>query len=350
MKPRFIPAIVFGIFAAFGANISIAQNAPAALNLKENGVLPLEFNPANNANIRRKLLSNRTIRAMFQNVLPKWIENHCADGPIAVPKCANPRQFTINDMFADIEMAQVNLDDDNVDDLVLMFGRKTGLSFSNTEATTHLRFYKGVRYGYAPFGQIDMPNIASIYIDEYNPRQTGRDLLFLANEDEGEPKYLIEKMSLDTMRGHYTKVDRLKEAEAACKAWDGYKFIKLLSQDRDVFKKFIGPNMWVGEKSANGNSGPQRQVSTKDYDELQFSYYNGLWFKSGLEGAAIPEHFKVNVHKDNTNALLVRFQAAEIDAKSGEISHSFGPIRELEFTPNGTNGCWELYSSMAIVE
>ena len=340
MKPKLFSLFAISICAAmFSTNVFA----------KSDYQLPVKFEPAN-SQIKRKLLNSPSAQRVFSRVLPKWVENYCRDGASAVPKCRDPSQLTNRDMFEDLEIAQVNLDDDNVDDVILLFGHKTGLSTTRLEGSTHIGFFKGTRNSFNLIGHFDMPNIAAPFIDEFNPRKQYRDLVFLSIEDEGELKYLIEKMVFNQTSGKYERVDRFKEAQAACKAWDAYNFVKLISQDRDVFKKFKGPQMWVGEKSVNGDSAPLRQVSTQSYDELQFSYLNGLWYKSGQEDFEHPEFYKVNFRKNLTNTLFVRFQAAHIDAKSREPSETHGPIHELEFTPNGAYGCWELYSSTTIAE
>ena len=142
-----------------------------------------------------------------------------------------------------------------------------------------------------------------------------------------------------------------KKALAACKAFDADTFVKSVSSDKRVLKKFTPKDVYFGTLEANSETVYEVKYSPKDFS-FPYSYVGknidneDLWVDKSTLSDEYPTYAKVNISRDDTNQLKVRWQIAEYEiaekGKVGKFISTSGKIQQMEFTPNGKNNCWEL--------
>ena len=150
-----------------------------------------------------------------------------------------------------------------------------------------------------------------------------------------------------------------KNALAACKAFDAAGFVRGISTDKKTLKKFTPKEIWLGTLEANNDVTYKVQYSSKNFS-FPYSYAGknidseDLWVDKSTLKSNQPNYAKVNILRDDTNELIVRWQLAEYETGEkgvvGKFISTSGKIQQMEFTPNGKNGCWELYAVYNVKE
>ena len=142
-----------------------------------------------------------------------------------------------------------------------------------------------------------------------------------------------------------------KNALAACKAFNADAFVKSVASDKKVLKKFTPRDVYFGTLEANTDTVYEVQYSPKNFS-FPYSYVGknvdneDLWVDKTTLDDEYPTYAKVTISRDDTNQLKVRWQVAEYEivekGKVGKFISTSGKIQQMEFSPNGKNGCWEL--------
>jgi hypothetical protein len=153
--------------------------------------------------------------------------------------------------------------------------------------------------------------------------------------------------------------DEYKNALTACKSFNGVAFVKSVSSDKKVLKKFTPKSVFFGTLEANNETVYQVEYSPRDFS-FPYSYAGknvdneDLWVDKTTLDDEYPTYAKVSIIQDDTNQLKVRWQVAEYEigekGKVGKLISTSGKIQQMEFSPNGKNNCWELASVYNVKE
>lgn len=148
------------------------------------------------------------------------------------------------------------------------------------------------------------------------------------------------------------------EKPAKCNHQDDLSFVKEISSDRKNLEKYMPENVFFGTLYARSGSVYETQYSPKDFS-IPFIYFSkntenkDVWVNKDTIDNEYPEFFKVDISR-NDKDLLVRWQNAEFDigkgGKPGKFRGTKGEIQQMEFTPEGKNGCWELRAVYSVEE